>query len=464
VTATPDRADEVLLGEIFEFAPGDEGNPELSRRLRRDICWGIDNGYLCEPRQKFIYVSGLDLSRVRTVAGDFNERDLEGVMAGARPDEMGLGKPDEELTDDEREARERHTRMLHAVCAPSVAEARGRPGIVFAVTVAHARDIAETLRANYECSAECVTQDTSDADRKEIIGRFKAGQLQWLVGVGVFTEGFDAPSAEIIVNLRPTKSRALYTQIVGRGTRPLPGVIDGLLTVDERLAAIAASRKPFCTVLDFVGASGRHKLISLVNVLGDAYPEDLREAVLAKIRQASECFDPRDELQKLTEERERMARLEAESKERAEKERLRRIAEAEERIRREREARGQVAVARYTAEEVDPFTLEAHFQVPLEMPNVRGSSTDAQVEKLVALGVQRVTAMAYSKGQASAVIGSLLAKKGGEFRITFGKHKGKSLALAGEGFAWWVENQMDPGPKKTELMNHIKLWRLERKT
>jgi hypothetical protein len=86
------------------------------------------------------------------------------------------------------------------------------------------------------------------------------------------------------------------------------------------------------------------------------------------------------------------------------------------------------------------------------------------VEYLVALGVPRVKAMAYSKSQAGAVIDSLMARKGGEFRITFGKHKGKSLALAGEGFAWWVENQMDAGPKKTELLNHIKLWRLERKT
>lgn len=78
--------------------------------------------------------------------------------------------------------------------------------------------------------------------------------------------------------------------------------------------------------------------------------------------------------------------------------------------------------------------------------------------------VYRRLAMAYSKPQAGAVIDSLMARTGGEFRITFGKHKGKSLALAGEGFAWWVENQMDPGQKKAELMNHIKLWRLERKT
>jgi superfamily II DNA or RNA helicase len=452
VTATPDRADEVKLGEIFDVSP-----------VQRDICWGIDHGYLVDIKQKFVYVKGLDLSRVRTVAGDLNERDLEGVMAGARHDEMGLGKSWDELTEEEQEARRRHEEMLHAICAPAVREAAGRPGIVFCVTVAHARDVAVTLRANYECSAECVTQETTDADRREIIGRFKAGALQWLVGVGVFTEGFDAPNAEVIVNCRPTKSRALYTQMVGRGTRPLRGVIDGLLTREERRTAIAASSKPHCTVLDFVGASGKHKLICTLDVLGEGAPEDLREEVLQRIQALSESFDPREELRKLEEEKARLAELERQRQARAEEERRRKLAEAEERIRREREARGQTAVATYSTEEVDPFALEAHFQVPVELVGTRGSCSDKQVEYLVALGVPRVKAMAYSKPQAGAVIDSLMARKGGEFRITFGKHKGKSLALAGEGFAWWVENQMDAGPKKTELMNHIKLWRLERK-
>jgi hypothetical protein len=240
-------------------------------------------------------------------------------------------------------------------------------------------------------------------------------------------------------------------------------VIDGLLTREERRTAIAASSKPHCTVLDFVGASGKHKLICTLDVLGEGAPEDLREEVLHRIQALSESFDPREELRKLEEEKARLAELERQRQVRAEEDRLRKMAEAEERIRREREARGQTAVATYSTEEVDPFALEAHFQVPVELVGTRGSCSDKQMEYLVALGVPRVKAMAYSKAQAGAVIDSLMARKGGEFRITFGKHKGKSLALAGEGFAWWVENQMDAGPKKTELLNHIKLWRLERK-
>jgi hypothetical protein len=71
--------------------------------------------------------------------------------------------------------------------------------------------------------------------------------------------------------------------------------------------------------------------------------------------------------------------------------------------------------------------------------------------------------MGMDKRQAGAVIDSMMARRGGEYRITFGKHKGKSLALAGEGFAWWVQNQMEEGPKRHTLLQHIALWREEQK-
>lgn len=95
------------------------------------------------------------------------------------------------------------------------------------------------------------------------------------------TEGFDAPATEIIANCRPTKSESLYLQIIGRGTRPLPGVVDGPETAEERKAAIAASAKPCCVVLDFVGNSGDIKLISVADVLAgdDINPIDLKEAI-----------------------------------------------------------------------------------------------------------------------------------------------------------------------------------------
>jgi superfamily II DNA or RNA helicase len=449
ITATPDRADEVMLGEIYDVAP-----------FSADICFGIDNGYLVPIQQKFVFVSGLDFGQCRTTAGDLNERDLERQMMGANADELGKGKRDEDLTEDEIEARRKVEKMLHAVADPAIREANGRPGIVFCVTVAHAEQMAAMLR-RYNQSAECVTQKTSPDERRETIARFREGKLQWLVGVGVFTEGFDAWKAAVIVNCRQTKSRALYTQIVGRGTRPDPAALVHD-TPEARKEAIAASSKPFCTVLDFVGASGRHKLVCTGDILGDAYPEDLRQVVLDRLRAISEQFDPREEFAREQQRREEMERLkkeqEAQRREAAEK----RAAELRARLEQEDRLRHERAVAKYKVEDVDPFGDSATIRAGLGAVR-RGSCSDKQVEYLVSLGVSRENAMGMDKRQAGAVIDSMMARRGGEYRITFGKHKGKSLALAGEGFAWWVQNQMEEGPKRHTLLQHIALWREEQK-
>lgn len=448
ITATPDRADECKLGEIFE-----------TTAYRKDICDGIDGGWLVPIVQQFVYVKGLDFASVRTTAGDLNERDLERAMAGANRDELA-DVDATELTPEQIEAREENERMLAAVAVPAIREANGKPGIVFGVTINHAEGLARMLRQHH-CTAEAVTQDTDSDTRARIVSDFKAGKLQWLVGVGVFTEGFDAPNAEIVVVARPTKSRALYTQMIGRGTRPARGVIDGVESPDQRRAAIATSAKPNCKVLDFVGNSGRHKLISTADILGDSYPEDLRQAVLDRLRSLSEACDMRAELAAESQRREEMAKLKAE---REEAERLaaeRRLEELRQRCIAEARGKLRQATATYTTEDVDPFGDAAAYQRPVNAP-ARGTCTDKQLEYLVKLGVSRDKAAVFSKQQAGSVIDSLSAKVGGEFRITFGKHAGQSLAMAGDGFVWWVQNRMDDGPRRTQLLDNIALMRAER--
>lgn len=95
-------------------------------------------------------------------------------------------------------------------------------------------------------------------------------------------EGWDEPGVECVVMARPTLSRAKYEQNIGRGLRPLMGVVDGPPTADERKAAIAASRKRECLVLDFVGVSGQHKLIRCEDVLGGRLDDDVVQAVAKK--------------------------------------------------------------------------------------------------------------------------------------------------------------------------------------
>src|SRR5262249_54855336 len=138
---------------------------------------------------------------------------------------------------------------------------------------------------------------TDPATRERAVWEYKNGALQFLLNYGVFTEGFDAPSTGMIVMGRPTKSILTYTQQLGRGTRPLPGTVDGLDTAEARKDAITASKKPFLTVLDFVGNS-KHRLVSATDVLGGNYDVEIRDIADEITRERGEGRNVRDAMEK----------------------------------------------------------------------------------------------------------------------------------------------------------------------
>jgi superfamily II DNA/RNA helicase len=132
-------------------------------------------------------------------------------------------------------------------------------------------------------SAGFVSGETLPHDRRRIISEFRDGKLRHLCNCMILTEGFDAPAASAIVMARPTKSRSLYAQCVGRGTRVLGGLIEaipGREGAAERRAIIAASYKPNTVILDFVGNSTKHALVSPEDLLGGDYSDE--EVALAK--------------------------------------------------------------------------------------------------------------------------------------------------------------------------------------
>ena len=88
--------------------------------------------------------------------------------------------------------------------------------MIFATTVDHAKEILKLLPAG-EC--RLVTGDTPKKEREEIIEMFKARLFKYLLNISCLTTGFDAPHVDFIAVLRPTESRGLYQQIIGRGTR-----------------------------------------------------------------------------------------------------------------------------------------------------------------------------------------------------------------------------------------------------
>jgi type I site-specific restriction endonuclease len=144
--------------------------------------------------------------------------------------------------------------------------------------------LSEIFNRHREGMANWICGKTPKDQRHRIFGDFDTGRTQVLVNVGVATEGYDNPKVEVIVQGRPTKSRCLYAQIIGRSLRPLKGVVDGLDAAEERKAAIASSEKPSALVLDFVGNAGRHKLMTTADILGGKVSEEAVARAIAKAK------------------------------------------------------------------------------------------------------------------------------------------------------------------------------------
>lgn len=251
VTATPDRADEEALGQVFD-----------SVAYEYQILQAIRSGWLVPIQQQMVTVGSMDFSNIKTTAGDLNQGELAEVM-------------EEE-------------RNLQAVAQPSVEICGDKRAIVFAATVKQAERISEIINRYKPDTASWICGKTDKDDRRRILKDFKDGRLQFVVNVGVLTEGFDDSGVEVIVMARPTKSRALYAQMAGRGTRPhdtVAGLLGGCATDAERCAMIANSVKPSCLIVDFCGNAGRHKLVSSADILGGNISDDVAETVAKKIRE-----------------------------------------------------------------------------------------------------------------------------------------------------------------------------------
>lgn len=271
LTATPDRLDGKPLADVFN-----------SVAYEYPIDRAIREGYLARVRSRRVVVEGLALGDVRRSRGDLNRQDLAKVLGAEQ--------------------------YLHAVVAPLLELAGDRPTVVFAVDVAHGQALTDMINRYRPVAAALVHGKTSDRNRLYVEHRHRISQF--LVNCEVLTEGWDAPYVTCVAIARPTTSRALYTQMVGRGTR-LHGDAD-------------------CLVLDFTGAAGRHSLVGPADVLAgrDIGPE-LRAAA-AKIQEDDPALDSLDVLA---------------------------LAEewlAEEKRRTALQAR-VTAVARFYAEEIDPF-------------------------------------------------------------------------------------------------------------
>ena len=276
VTATPDRADEEALGQVFE-----------SVAYAYEILDAINDGWLVPVDQKMVHIEGLDFSLIRTTAGDLNGADLAAVMEAEK--------------------------NLQGIAAASIdIIGSDKRTLVFTVTVKQAEMLAEIFNRHRAGMADWVCGATPKHQRHKIFKDFDSGKTQVLVNVGVATEGYDNPKVEVIVQGRPTKSRCLYAQIIGRSLRPLAGIVDGLETADQRKTAISNSPKPSALVLDFVGNAGRHKLMSTADILGGKVSEEAIARAVDKVKKSGKAMrmdqalaDAERDIQREIEERKR---------------------------------------------------------------------------------------------------------------------------------------------------------------
>lgn len=259
VTATPDRADEKAMGKVFD-----------SVAHVMDIEDGIDAGYLVPIRGRRETLEQIDISGVSTSNGDLTIGQLDEVMVKAVE---GIVHKTLELEPDRQ-----------AVCF--------FPGVQSAALA------CERFNARIPDSAIFIHGGTDPDERKSLVSRFKKKHFTYLCNCMIATEGFDCPDVSLIVLGRPTKSRSLYSQMVGRGTRVLPHVIDhieGLEGAELRKQSIASSKKPDMMILDFVGNSGKHSLVGIEDILGGKYSEE--EVELAKKKTGENPgVNPRDAL------------------------------------------------------------------------------------------------------------------------------------------------------------------------
>ena len=324
---------------------------------------GIRDGWLVPIKQRFVTCDHLDLSSARTSGGDFQLNDLEEALE----------------------------KSLQEMVVPMVRIVGDRRTLVFAATVHHAERIAEIInRPGMQTGrAEIVCGKTPEEQRARVFREFGEGKLQYLVNVAVATEGWDDPAmdgrgVQVIAMMRPTKSRALYCQMLGRGTRTLPGTIDGIDDSAERRAAIEMSNKGHVLALDFLGNCGRHTLVHAGDILGG----DMDEKVAKRYARKAEKDAVEEEIDVLAE----IDKAEADEAKALEAKRRAHI----------------VGRAQFTSQEIDPF--EALGIVPRSIPawQRRIPASDKQRSMLERNGLR--LPMDLDTGRASQLIEALMSK------------------------------------------------------
>lgn len=290
LTATPRRLDGKSLGLVFDEQCADY-----------QMHQGIADGYLAPLAYE--RARRIDVSKLKA-RGEFSDDQIAGVMG-----------------DD----------VLHAIVQDILDKAPGKRGVLFFPRVDIAKVAAQAFNNVVPGIARSVDGEMERDLKRAILRDHKKGGFLIACNVGVIEEGHDDAGIEFVGMCRPTKSWAKFVQWVGRCVRPLCKV-DDAADADGRRAMIAASTKHHGYVYDFVGNTGKHRVMDAVDALAGTLDS---EEVKAKAREILDA-DERGDVEKALET-------------------ARRLGEAEQKEAAARVAR--VEAARYEWKRVDPFAL-----------------------------------------------------------------------------------------------------------
>lgn len=200
LTATPERADDTDILEIFK---------NTAHKL--DIRTAVEIGALVDVRCIRIHTN-IDMTQVRFNSVQYNVRDL-----------------DVKICVTERNALIVKTWLDYV---------KDKRTVVFCASVRHAEQIAALFKEK-GVSAEAVSGSMKTSERKELLAKFAKGELKVLCACDLLNEGWDCPETEVLFMARPTMSKVLYTQQLGRGMRLSEG-------------------KEYLMVFDFVDNAGQY--------------------------------------------------------------------------------------------------------------------------------------------------------------------------------------------------------------
>ncbi len=225
VTATPDRGDMRNLGEYFESLAYEYTLPKAIRE-----------GYL-SPIKALTIPLKLDLSGVGIQAGDFKAGEISTALDP----------------------------YLHQIAEEMGRYCRDRKTVVFLPLIKTSQKFRDILN---EAGFQAAEVNGESGDRAEVLTDFEAGRYNVLCNSMLLTEGWDCPSVDCIVVLRPTKVRSLYCQMVGRGTRLAPG-------------------KDHLLLLDFLWHTERHELCHPASLICES--DEVAKKMTENLEEAAGC-------------------------------------------------------------------------------------------------------------------------------------------------------------------------------